>query len=67
MPTAICAAQVSGPVKACGISADCRHLLAVLGNGFIFRYEYRSPETDKENASDNKARDVEWQPQAAAQ
>ncbi|KAK9857210.1 hypothetical protein WJX84_002581 [Apatococcus fuscideae] len=55
--------KVSGPVKACGISADCRHLLAVLGNGFIFRYEYRTPEADKENASDNKASDMDWQPQ----
>jgi WD40 repeat protein len=32
--------KVTGPVKACGLSSDCRHLVAVLGNGFMFRYEY---------------------------
>lgn len=35
--------KVSAPVKACGISPDCRHLLAAVGNGFIFRFEYRKP------------------------
>ena len=38
--------KVSAPVKACGISPDCRHLLAAVGNGFIFRFEYRKPETE---------------------
>lgn len=33
--------KVSAPVRACGLSPDCRHLLAVVGNGFIFRFEYR--------------------------
>ena len=33
----------TGAVKACGLSDDCRHLSAVLGKGFIFRYEYRKP------------------------
>ena len=33
--------KVSAPVKACGISSDCRHLLAAVGNGFLFRFEYR--------------------------
>lgn len=32
--------KISAPVRACGLSTDCRHLLAALGNGFIFRYEY---------------------------
>lgn len=27
-------------MRACGLSEDCRHLLAVLGKGFVFRYEY---------------------------
>ena len=27
----------AAPVRACGLSEDCRHLLAVLGKGFIFR------------------------------
>lgn len=35
--------KVSAPVRACGLSPDCRHLLAVVGNGFIFRFEYRRP------------------------
>ena len=28
----------AAPVRACGLSEDCRHLLAVLGKGFIFRW-----------------------------
>eukprot|EP00884_Botryococcus_braunii_P000628 jgi/Botrbrau1/10566/Bobra.0343s0014.1 len=31
--------KVTGPVRACGISEDCRHVLALIGNGFIFRWE----------------------------
>jgi hypothetical protein len=27
----------AAPVRACGLSEDCRHLLAVLGKGFVFR------------------------------
>ena len=38
--------KVSAPVRACGLSPDCRHLLAVIGNGFIFRFEYRRPDTE---------------------
>lgn len=48
--------KVSAPVRACGLSPDCRHLLAVIGNGFIFRFEYRRPDTevhDKENTDVN--------------
>lgn len=37
------AIRVSAPVRACGISDDCRHVLAVLGNGYVFRYEFRAP------------------------
>lgn len=29
--------QVAGPVRAVALSNDCRHLLAVAGNGFLFR------------------------------
>lgn len=29
--------KVSGAVRACALSEDCRHLLAVKGNGFVFR------------------------------
>lgn len=28
------------------MSADCRRVLAVLGNGFIFRYQYTKPEPE---------------------
>ena len=38
--------KVSAPVRACGLSPDCRHLLAVVGNGFIFRFEYRRPDSE---------------------
>jgi len=44
--------QISAPVRACGLSEDCRHLLGVLGNGYIFRYEYRNISA----AADFKAR-----------
>lgn len=48
--------KVSAPVRACGLSPDCRHLLAVVGNGFIFRFEYRkggAEVSDKENMDAN--------------
>ncbi len=35
--------RVEAPVRACGLSHDARHLWAVLGNGFIFRFEYVRP------------------------
>ena len=38
-----CGGQVTGPVLACALSDDCRHLLAAIGNGYVFRYEYRKP------------------------
>ncbi len=34
---------MAAPVRACGLSADCRHLLAACGNGYIFRFEYARP------------------------
>ena len=37
------ARQVTAPVRACGLSADCRHLLAACGNGYVFRFEYAGP------------------------
>ncbi|KAK9805229.1 hypothetical protein WJX72_007289 [[Myrmecia] bisecta] len=43
--------KVSAPVRACGLSDDCRHLGAVLGNGFVFRYEYIKPEEKPEEAA----------------
>ncbi len=38
--TTVDAVRVKAPVRACALSQDCRHLLSVLGNGFVFRYEY---------------------------
>ena len=31
------------PVRSCGITDDCKHVLAVYGAGFIWRYEYIAP------------------------
>ncbi|PSC76625.1 wd g-beta repeat-containing [Micractinium conductrix] len=39
----VSAIRVSAPVRACGLSEDCRHLMAVLGKGFVFRFEYTGP------------------------
>jgi WD40 repeat protein len=33
------APRVSGPVAACALSDDCRHLLAAAGNGYVLRFE----------------------------
>lgn len=33
----------NSPVRACGITDDCRHVLAVYGQGFIWRYEFIAP------------------------
>ena len=33
-------------MRACGLSADCRHLLAACGNGYIFRFEYARPDPE---------------------
>lgn len=30
-------------MKACGLSEDCRHLLMVVGHGYVFRFEQRPP------------------------
>lgn len=43
--------QVTGPVLACALSDDCRHLLAAIGNGYVFRYEYRRPKPVGANAA----------------
>jgi hypothetical protein len=37
---AVSAAKVGGPVRAAALSDDCRHLLAAVGAGFVFRFEY---------------------------
>lgn len=38
-PTAPTHCSHAAPVRACGLAEDCRHLLAVLGKGFVFRFE----------------------------
>ncbi len=49
--------QISAPVLACAISDDCRHLLAAIGNGYIFRYEYRKPCTVKKSEVEDRSLD----------
>jgi hypothetical protein len=44
--------QVAAPVRACGLSADCRHLLAACGNGYIFRFEYARPAPEAVGAAE---------------
>lgn len=38
--THVAPVRISAPVRACGLSACGRHLLAAIGKGFVFRYEY---------------------------
>ena len=45
--------KVSASVRACALTNDCRHLLAAMGNGFIFRFEYLGIEEGDEDADDN--------------
>ena len=49
--------QISAPVRSCGLSEDCRHLLAALGNGYIFRFEYRTQNSREERAAEPAAAD----------
>ena len=52
-----CCGQVTGPVLACALSVDCRHLLAAVGNGYVFRYEYRKPKPSAPAVADADALD----------
>lgn len=45
----VSAIKVSAPVRACGLSADCRHLVAAIGKGFLFRFEYLGEDAQAEN------------------
>mmetsp|Transcript_6626 Transcript_6626/g.8993 ORF Transcript_6626/g.8993 Transcript_6626/m.8993 type:complete len:128 (+) Transcript_6626:1-384(+) len=38
--------KVSAPVRACAITDDCSHVLAVYGSGFVWRYEFIPPQID---------------------
>lgn len=53
--------QVAAPVRACGLSEDCRHLLGAMGNGFIFRFEAvpESSAAAEEGSSEEEAAAVE--------
>ncbi|KAK9837156.1 hypothetical protein WJX81_006855 [Elliptochloris bilobata] len=51
--------KVTAPVRACGLSADCRHLLAACGNGYIFRFEYARPELGAAGGEQDSASDDE--------
>jgi WD40 repeat protein len=42
--------KVSAPVRACALSQDCRHLVAAIGNGFLFRFEYLGEVKSSEDA-----------------
>lgn len=57
----VAAIKVSAPVRACALSNDCRHLLAAIGKGFIFRFEYlgieEGDETGKCMVADEKSRE----------
>lgn len=46
--------RLKGSVQCCAISNNCTHVLACLGNGFIFRFEY-NPENrvEKEQLVDS--------------
>ena len=48
----VSAIKVSAPVRACGLSKDCRHVVAAIGKGFVFRFEYLGEDTqvDSEDA-----------------
>ena len=53
----VSAIKVSAPVRACALSQDCRHLVAAIGNGFLFRFEYlgdlKGSEENVENQNGN--------------
>ena len=65
----VAAERVAAPVRACGLSEDCRHLLAVLGRGFVFRFEYLgplAPPADGEEAGGKENSSAAAQQQGAA-
>eukprot|EP00887_Chlorella_sp_A99_P005555 scaffold1.g5555.t1 len=74
--THVSAVRVSAPVRACGLSADGRHLVAAIGKGFVFRFEYcgglegggsgPSSEEDKENSASSPSDGADTTPMATA-
>ncbi|KAK9807273.1 hypothetical protein WJX73_006418 [Symbiochloris irregularis] len=60
--THVAPGKVSAPVRACGLSQDCRHLLVAMGQGFIFRHEACIPAPKAEApAGAPEGADVEMQ------
>jgi len=48
----VSAIKISAPVRSCGLSEDCRHLVAAVG-GFVFRFEYLGAAKGETDAEDN--------------
>mmetsp|Transcript_40370 Transcript_40370/g.114287 ORF Transcript_40370/g.114287 Transcript_40370/m.114287 type:complete len:336 (+) Transcript_40370:195-1202(+) len=60
--------RVNAPMRGCCVSSDCRRVLAVLGNGFIFRYQCTAKQAGSEGATlAGKGPEVARIDQAAAQ
>lgn len=56
--TRVEAIRVQGSVRACGLSEDCRHLVMVVGHGYVFRFEHRpqlNTEAEDGDSSDSDA------------
>jgi len=56
--TRVEAIRVQGSVRACGLSEDCRHLVMVVGHGYVFRFEHRpqlNTEAEDGDSSDSEA------------
>ncbi|KAG7672116.1 putative Polycomb group protein FIE2 [Nannochloris sp. 'desiccata'] len=51
----VSAIKVSAPVRACALSQDCRHLIAAVGNGFLFRFEYLGESKSIEDAENGNS------------
>lgn len=52
--------KVTGPVRSCGLSADCRHLCAVVGKGFVFRFEYLGEQQQQAAEVSTAQRSAAW-------
>lgn len=53
--TRVEAIRVQGSVKACGLSEDCRHLLMVVGHGYVFRFEQRPQSVADRDSEEEEA------------
>jgi hypothetical protein len=55
--------RVDGPARATAVSDDGRHLLAAVGHGYLFRYEYNSLRAQQEREQQQKQQEAEEQQQ----